>query len=373
MKRLAVMQVVDSLAVGGMEVVAVNLANLLAERQMRSFLCFTRAGGPLEERLSPGVTPLGLERKALLDPAALRRLARFINQRQIEIVHAHGTALFLSALAGLFARRAHLLWHVHFGRHAAAERPAWIYRMAIRRCRGIMAVNQPLAQWARTRLKVPAERVWHVSNFVTQPPANPPPPMDLPGTPGSRIVCVANLRPEKDHATLIEAMKQVSQIIPTATLLLAGNEAEQAHARRLREQIRRQALGNHVFFLGSRLDVRAILGVCDIGVLSSASEGMPLALLEYGSAGLPAVATAVGQVPEVLDDGRAGLLVGPRQPGTLAEALLELLRSPALRSSLGAAFQRRVRERYSQEPVLRQIIGIYETLPRQPTNAPLPG
>jgi glycosyltransferase involved in cell wall biosynthesis len=362
LKCLAVMQVVDSLAVGGMEAVAVNLANLLAERQMRSFLCFTRAGGPLEERLSPGVTPLGLGRKGLLDPAALRRLVRFINQHRIDIVHAHGTALFVSALAGLFARRARLLWHVHFGRQATEERPAWIYRMATRRCRGIIAVSQPLAQWARTRLKAPAARVWYVPNFVAQPPSALPPPTALPGTPGGRIVCVANLRPEKDHATLIEAMKRVSQVVPTATLLLAGDEADGAHASRLREQIRRQALGNHVFILGSRPDVRAILGVCDIGVLSSASEGMPLALLEYGSAGLPAVATAVGQVPEVLDDGRAGLLVCPRQPGALAEALLKLLRSPELRSSLGATFQRRVQERYSQHAVLDQVIRIYETL-----------
>jgi glycosyltransferase involved in cell wall biosynthesis len=356
------MQVIDSLALGGMETVAVNLANLLAERQMRSFLCFTRAGGPLERRLSPGVTRLDLGRKTLFDLTALRRLARFINQRQIDIVHAHGTTLFFSALAGLFARQARLLWHDHFGRYATEERPAWIYRMATRRCSGIIAVNQPLAQWARTRLKAPAARVWYVPNFVAQPPDAPSAPTDLPGTPGGRIVCVANLRPEKDHATLIEAMKRVSHVVPAATLLLAGDALDQAHASGLREQIRRQALGNHVFLLGSRPDIRAILGLCDIGVLSSVSEGMPLALLEYGSAGLPAVATAVGQVPEVLDGGHAGLLVSPGQPDALAEALLKLLRSPELRSSLGATFQRRVQERYSQQSVLHQIIRIYETV-----------
>jgi glycosyltransferase involved in cell wall biosynthesis len=356
------MQVIDSLALGGMETAAVNLANLLAERQMRSFLCFARAGGPLEKRLLPGVTRLGLGRKALLDPAAVHRLARFINQRQIAIVHAHGTTLFLSALAGLLARRAHLLWHVHLGRYATEEGPVWFYRMATRRCSGIIAVNEPLALWARARLKAPAGRVWYVPNFVAQPPGALPPPTDLPGTPGGRIVCVANLRPEKDHATLIEAMKRVSQVVPSATLLLAGDAANQAHVSRLREQIRRQALANHVFFLGSRQDIRAILGVCAIGVLSSVSEGMPLALLEYGSAGLPAVATAVGQVPEVLDDGHAGLLVSPRQPAALAEALLKLLRSPELRSSLAAALQRRVQERYGEQTVLDQIMRIYETL-----------
>jgi glycosyltransferase involved in cell wall biosynthesis len=362
LKSLAVLQVIDSLAMGGMEAVAVNLANGLAERQMRSFLCFTRAGGPLEERLAPAVTRLDLGRKALLDPAALRRLARFINRHQIDIVHAHGSSLFFSALAGLFASRAHFLWHDHFGRYATEERPAWIYRMATRRCAGIIAVNQPLAEWARRRLKAPAARVWYVPNFVAQPPGAMAPPTDLPGTPGGRIVCVANLRPEKDHATLIEAMKRVSQAAPAATLLLAGEGSNQAQASRLQQQIRRHDLASHVFLLGSRPDIRAILGLCDIGVLSSVSEGMPLALLEYGSAGLPAVATAVGQVPEVLDDGRAGLLIPPRQPAALAEALLKLLRSPELRSSLGTAFQRRVQQRYGEQAVLGQIIEIYKTL-----------
>jgi glycosyltransferase involved in cell wall biosynthesis len=183
---------------------------------------------------------------------------------------------------------------------------------------------------------------------------------------------VANLRPEKDHATLIHAMKQVCLFVPTATLLLAGNEPDQTHASRLRNLIHQHALDNHVFLLGSRPDVSALLRACDIGVLSSASEGMPLALLEYGIAGLPAVATAVGQMPEVLDEGRAGLLVCPRQPTPLAEALLKLLRSAELRSNLGAALSRRVQERYSAQSVLRQIIRIYETLPWRPTGAPLP-
>ena len=74
---------------------------------------------------------------------------------------------------------------------------------------------------------------------------------------------------------------------------------------RVQERIQQHGLESHVFLLGSRSDVPSILSGCDIGVLSSASEGMPLALLEYGVAGLPTVATRVGQVPEILDEGRA--------------------------------------------------------------------
>jgi glycosyltransferase involved in cell wall biosynthesis len=355
------MQVVDSLQLGGMELVAVNFANLLAERGVRSHLCSTRAGGPLESRLSPRVTHLDLERKGRIDLASLRRLVGFIRQQQVDIIHAHGTSLFFSALAAFFAPRVKLIWHVHFGRFAAEERPARIYRLAAKRIVGVIAVNQPLAQWARAGLRFPADRVWYVPNFVVEP-ASASPSVPLPGTPGKRIVCVANLRPEKDHLMLVEAMKEVTEADPSATLLLVGNDANQAHATKVKERIHQHALQNNIVLLGSRSDVGAILRECDIGVLSSASEGMPLAPLEYGMAGLPTVATRVGQVPEVLDEERAGVLVAPGQPGEMATALLKLLRSAELRARLGGELKRRVREKYSEAAAMREVLRIYETV-----------
>lgn len=356
------MQVVDSLQVGGLESVAVNLANSLSGLGFKSYLCATRSGGPLERRLRPEVERLDLGRRGLLDLGAIWRLARWVQRRQIQLIHAHGSALFFSALVHVLVPGRQLIWHDHFGRYGSEERPGWIYRMAARRCRGVMAVNEPLAEWARSRLKVPPERVWYVPNFVAEPPGTAPQRGDLPGTGGRRIVCVANLRPEKDHATLIEAMKQVSEAAPEASLLLVGDETNQPLALKLREQIQQQGLDERVFLLGSRPDVWAVLRACNIGVLASASEGMPLALLEYGCAGLAVAATAVGQVPDILDHGRAGLLVPPRQPAALAQAMLQLLQSPQLRSTLAAALQCRVRQHYSQQAVLRQVTGIYETL-----------
>jgi glycosyltransferase involved in cell wall biosynthesis len=199
-----------------------------------------------------------------------------------------------------------------------------------------------------------------VPNFVVEP-ARSPERAELPGTAGKRIACVANLRPEKDHLTLLDAMKQVVESEPAASLLLVGSETDQGYSAKVKERVLQAGLKGHVFLLGSRNDVASILRACDIGVLPSASEGLPLALLEYGMAGLAAVATHVGQVPEVLDQGRAGFLVAPGQPGELAATLLKLLQSPELRQNLGGELKRRVRERYSEAAVLRQILRIYET------------
>ncbi len=299
--------------------------------------------------------------------SAALRLAREIEARDIQIVHAHGTSLFICALAGWLAPATRLIWHDHFGRCATEERPAWIYRLAARRASAVISVNGTLAQWARERLRVPARRVWYAPNFVCEPPAQGSLP-DLPGKAGSRIVCVANLRPEKDHLNLISAMRLVAREIPQAHLILVGGARDGAYRRRVENAIAGAPLT--VSWLGPRNDVSAILKTCDVGVLSSASEGLPLALLDYGMAGLPVVATRVGQCADVLENGRFGTLVAPFDSAALAGAIVGLLKSPAQREALSQSFSQRVREAYSAGAVMARICEIYETV-LAPERAPL--
>ena len=128
------------------------------------------------------------------------------------------------------------------------------------------------------------------------------------------------------------------------------------------------ALCEAVRFLGVRSDVASIMKGCDIGVLASATEGLPLTLLEYGMAGLPVVTTRVGQCEEVLNGGRLGLLVPPSAPDELAQAILSLLASPARRAELGNRFQQHVQENYSRDQVLQQIGEVYATVLASRTN-----
>ena len=143
---------------------------------------------------------------------------------------------------------------------------------------------------------------------------------------------MANFRRQKDHVTLIQAMSRVVLADvrrPLVSLVGAPNDsAYLAEIRRLDYEL---DLHRNVFFLGQREDIGAILAACDIGVLSSLSEGLPLALLEYAAAGLGIVATDVGQCASVIDNGRAGILVPPADPERLADALLALLQSVDVR------------------------------------------
>lgn len=355
------MQVVDSLEAGGLETVGVNLFNVLPRHGIESHLCATRAGGPLEQRLRSHEGLLKLRRRGMLGLRPISVFNRYLKAHRVSIVHAHGTALFFCSIALRFNPRCRLVWHDHFGRYLTEIRPAWMYRLALSRASGVIAVNKSLVDWSREKVGFAENRVWYVPNFV--------PKLDqaklgstLAGTPGKRIVCVANLRPEKDHLTLLTAMAQVILAEPEAMLFLAGSTANEIQHQAVRARIESLGLERHVMVLGSRPDVAAIIANCDIGVLSSLSEGLPLAVLEYGRAGLPTIATRVGQIPEVLDNGNAGHLVETSKPEELARMMLGLLQSSEERRRLGERLRSRVQEHYSEESSVSKLKWIYKVL-----------
>lgn len=352
------MQVVDSLAAGGLEHLAVNNANALAELGVESCLCSTRAEGPLATSVSSSVKRLELRRKGRFDIGPLRRFLAYNRQNQIQVLHAHGTAVFLSLLASFFPPYPRVIWHVHFGALATHRDRTGVYRFAGWRARAAITVSRPLLDWCRNDLGIPSQKLSLIPNFICQPPASLK-AANLPGEPGFRIVCVGNLRPEKDHLTLLRAAKLVVRSHPQAHLILVGAAQNPAYHAQLEEEIRCSGLRAQVTWLGSRQDVASILKACDIGVLSSSVEGLPMSLLEYGIAGLAAVTTRVGQCAEVLDHGQCGILVDTGSPDQLAEALTKLLLSSEERKQLAARFRARVEAEYTAAASVPKLIRVY--------------
>ncbi len=358
---LNVLHLTDTLDAGGAEYMAVNVVNLLPRERYQPHFCTTRRDGVLANKIAPDVHRLRLARKWRFDVAALNKLSTYIRQSDIRILHAHGTSLFIAVLASLRPPHPLIVWHDHYGRCRFDDRPVWLYRFAARQIKGIIAVNQLLVTWAHERLRVPASRVRYIPNFTLTSAAAETEPA-LPGATGRRIVCVANFRPEKDHLTLVQAIALVVHVYPDVQVLLVGAAIEPDYLVQVRKEIERCGLTNHISILGPRNDVPAILKACDIGVLSSASEGLPLALLEYGSARLAAVATNVGQCAEVLEEGRAGLLVPPGDPVQLATALSSLLGSRETRMDLATRFRQRIERAYSPAACMQQICEFYDEI-----------
>jgi len=356
-----VLQLVDSLAIGGTERVAVNLANLLPRDQFRSFLCATRRGGPLAAELRPDVGFLDLQRQGRFDFVALFRLARYCRENRIAILHAHSSSVFLAMICRCLWPRLKVVWHDHCG-YADTHQPLWLYRLLGRGLHAAIGVKQPLVDFARGPMGMPPERTFYIPNFVPPSPKDTSLVNTLPGTPGKRVVCMANFRPQKDHPTLLTAWRHVQAAHPDAQLLLLGALGTPEYMAVIRDQIAAQGLSNSVTLLGPRTDVPAVLQACTIGVLSSQNEGLPMSLLEYGANGLAAVATEVGQCGDVLDHGRAGLLVPPNAPKPLADAISALLQDTGRRNELALRLQGQVHNHYSPQTVINQIPAIYRQL-----------
>jgi glycosyltransferase involved in cell wall biosynthesis len=201
--------------------------------------------------------------------------------------------------------------------------------------------------------------VWYLPNAVD---LNAAAPADVPGVKGQRVVCVANIRPEKDQDTLVAAFELVVRRAPQAHLLLVGEAIDHGMERRLSGEIVRRGLSANVTLLGRRSDVAALLAASDVGVLSSRHEGLPVGLLEYGAAGLAAVATDVGECRDVREQGRAGFIVPPGDAAALAEALSALVLSPELRRRFETRFQERVQRLHGPQPVAEGLRAIYDQI-----------
>jgi len=176
--------------------------------------------------------------------------------------------------------------------------------------------------------------------------------------PGSQIVgVVARLEPEKGHPTLFDAWPIVLRAVPDSYLLVVGEgsrrDALEAQARELR-------IAHRVVFTGRRDDVPAVTAALDVAVLPSYREAQGLTILEAMALSRPVVASDVGGIPEMIEDGRTGLLVPPHDPEALAAAIIRLLTNHPLADTLGRAGHDLVHDRFCIELMVRAIEAIYD-------------
>lgn len=176
--------------------------------------------------------------------------------------------------------------------------------------------------------------------------------------PGSQLVgVVARLEPEKGHPTLIEAWPQVLRAVPDTYLLIVGEgsrrEALEAQARDLR-------VAHRVVFTGRRDDVPAVTAALDVAVLPSYREAQGLSILEAMALSRPVVASDVGGIPEMIEDGVTGLLVPPHDADALARGIIRLLKDHPYADTIGRAGHDLVHDRFCIELMVSSIQTIYD-------------
>jgi len=370
-----VLMFIQSLELGGSETQCVEVARLLARNGYSVTVGCLRAGGPLERRLKEA----GLEcvefpvRGSMLRPNTIMQMLKlviFIRRRKFRVVQTN------DLYSNLFAVPAAWLARVPVIISSRRDLARWWWYTPVRR--KILRKVQELSTWIlvnskavrqelMTRDGFDAERIRIIYNGIdeekyTQVTINRE--ELLPGTSSKEklIIMVGNMHVGvKGHSDLIEAARTVREICPEARFLLAGDGEMRPF---FEDQVKAAGLERTFAFLGHRTDIPALLSCCDIGVLASRSEGLPNAVLEYMAAALPVVATAVGGVPEIIENEESGLLVPPENPAALSAAILRMLKDNELRKRLGKAGRERVLADFNFTRVIGNLKHLYEGRPR---------
>lgn len=355
---MRILQLIDSLQAGGAERMAVNYANALSKRGHQVHLWATRAGGPLVHALEASVQYRCLDRRGPIGFRALWQASRDVKKHKIELIHAHSTSFFFGTLLKLLHPKLRLVWHDHYGSSEhLANRKSFFIRRCSRYFDAIISVNEILKNWALTNLS--CNSVCYIKNFIVFRNDFNASTVKLYAEDTQKIICVANIRPQKNHFVLLDAFFSLSKKYPNWSLHLVGKHWNDKHFERIQAKLNLYSK-EKIFYYGTQEKVSSLISQAQIGVLSSNSEGLPLALLEYAMAGLAVVCTDVGQCREVVQNN--ALLVPPKQPKAFAQALETYMLNPDKRISDAQQLQQHIRENYSEQAVMDRVLELYQSL-----------
>lgn len=347
---MRILQIIDSLEVGGAERIAVNFANALSSKIEFSGIVATRKSGGLQSDIQENVPYWCLHKKSTFDVKALFALRKICLDHQVDWVHAHGTSYFQAFLLKLVLPKIRVIWHEHAGARAfETAKSNRVLAFCSRFFDGIVVVNQSLEKWCKEQLKF--NQVLYLPNFAMTD-AHQQKTTVLQGVDGKRILCLANLRVPKNHSLLIRAAVLLKEKYPDWTYHLVGKDAQDDYSSALKNEIELNDLKNTVYIYGLRKDIHHIIEQASIAVICSESEGLPVALLEYGIHKKPVVSTSVGEIPQIISNGISGFICDVADTDLFVQELDTLMGDEPLRQKLGEALFSIVDQNHSPDAVV---------------------
>lgn len=359
-----VAHVLSSFGMGGQERVAFDLAvsQLRAGWEVTALSLAPPPDGPLAAEFA--AAGARVERVARprpgVDPVLIVRLARWLRSNGVKLVHTHNRmALIYGAPAARLAGAA--VVHTKHGNNPRGGTRLVAGNLAGRLVHAFVAVSEETAAFARKRREVDERRLRVITNGIELSRFHPDPAArervraEL-GIPADAWVVgtVGRVAAEKNHSRLVRAVAPL--LGPGARLIVAGDGPLLPPLRELAGSL---GITPFAHLLGVRRDVPAVLPALDVFAMSSDTEGLPLVVLEAMATGLPVVSTAVGGIPNVVDEGQTGLLVPPADEQALRDRLARLKDDPAESRAMGARARDAAVTRYSAERMQRDYLELY--------------
>ncbi|MFH1898234.1 MAG: GT4 family glycosyltransferase PelF [Candidatus Desantisbacteria bacterium] len=364
MKKINVMQIVYSLEIGGRENVVVNLANGINTDIFNSSICCLKGGGALTTMIREGVQLFEADKSGLL---LLIYLISLLKKEKIDVVHTHNWGALCEG--GVSAKLAGVPVIIH-------QEHGTLVKMINVKKRRILAqkfcfrfiddflitVSDQLKESMSVSIGIDRRKIKRILNGVEincfDSKINKEEKKKELFINNSDIIIgtVGRIAPVKDQKTLIYAFAEVIKHIPDIKLVIVGDGESRIELEGIAANLK---LSENIRFLGMRFDIPELLAIMDLFVLPSLHEGISITLLEAMASGLPVIATNVGGNPEVVLNGKTGVLVPPDNPEALAEEIIILLKNEQTRKNYGMSGRKIVQESFSLEKMINNHEELY--------------
>lgn len=373
-RKLRVVTLVDRLGTGGAERLAIQTTTrldperfdrtLVASRDFDVAVSKQHVANALADLRAADVRVIGLKRTSARQIWAWWPLYRLLRRERVDVLHAHkfGSNLW-GTIVGRLARVPVIVAHEHTWSYEGQPLRRLADRAVI--ARGSSAFVAVSREDQRRMIEVEGIRpqdTLFIPNGIPAPPAASGSDVraELGIAPDAPVIgTVSVLRPQKALDVLLRASRILVQEFPGLRVLIAG-EGDRRFA--LEDLTAELGLQDTVMFLGVRTDVPDVLAALDVAVSSSDFEGSPLSVMEYMEAARPVVATRVGGIPDLIDDGEQGLLVEPQDPAAFANAVAQVLRDPERGRQMGERGRERRRTEFDIDVMVRRLEALYEEL-----------
>ncbi len=364
-QHVRIVQVLATGSNGGAQEHLYNIVTRI-DRSRYDLSVVSLSAGPAVRKLQrAGVPVLVIDEPD--DAIAVGALAAHLAEVRPDVVHNHmyraelvGTRAAI-ALGGIGHRRPYVVGTVHSSRVRSREDRQQLVRLTPHMDRLVAVSRAIVAKIGQEgRATIPVDLIYNGVDLQRYDHQEPCCTLreEYGMEPGAQIVgVVARLEPEKGHPTLLEAWPRVLREVPNAHLLVIG-EGSQLEA--LEHQARELRIAHRVTFTGRRDDVPAVTAALDCAVLPSYREAQGLTILEAMALSRPVVATRVGGIPEMIDDGVTGVLVPPHDAPALADGITRVLLDHPFADTIARAGHDLVHDRFCVELMVRAIETIYD-------------
>lgn len=353
-----VLQILPELNVGGVETGTLDLSRHLVKLGHKAVVV-SNGGRLVPDLQACGAThyQLPVHKKSIFSIMQMvPRLVEIIKKEEIDIVHARSR---VPAWIAYFAcRKTGKVYistcHGYYRKHPFTYVMGWAKR--------VIVLSNVIARHMIDDFGVPHERIRLIARSVDLSKFKYACPEDKKSE-TFNIGIIGRITTIKGHLYFMKAMARVAREIPRIKIWIVGDApgSKLAYKEQLQLLTKRLGLWNATEFLGVKKDIAGVLSGLDVLVLATTThEAFGRVIIEAQASGVPVVATRVGGVVDIIEDGKNGLLVPPADPQAIAEAVVRLCRNPQLRRSLCEQAYKKVKEKYTVEVMVENTIAVYK-------------